>query len=166
MFPLRARTGGVMVRAGQTEAAVDLARIAGLYPAGVICEIMNEDGTMARVPELTKFAKKHGLLMITIADLIKYRMRTESLVKRVATAKLPTEYGDFHDSRVREPARQADARRAGLRRHRRRQGRAGPRALAVPDRRRAALDPLRLRRAARRGDAADRRRRAAACCCT
>ena len=96
MFPLRARTGGVMVRAGQTEAAVDLARIAGLYPAGVICEIMNEDGTMARVPELAKFARRHGLLMITIADLIKYRMRTESLVKRVATAKLPTEYGEFH----------------------------------------------------------------------
>jgi len=95
-FPLRSRNGGVMERAGQTEAAVDLARIAGLYPAGVICEIMNEDGTMARVPELTKFAKKHGLLMITIADLIKYRIRTESLVKRVATAKLPTEYGDFH----------------------------------------------------------------------
>jgi 3,4-dihydroxy 2-butanone 4-phosphate synthase/GTP cyclohydrolase II len=96
MFPLRSRIGGVMVRAGQTEAAVDLARIAGLYPAGVICEVMNEDGTMARVPELTKFARKHGLLMITIADLIKYRMRTESLVKRVATAKLPTTYGDFH----------------------------------------------------------------------
>jgi len=95
-FPLRSRSGGVMERAGQTEAAVDLARIAGLYPAGVICEIMNEDGTMARVPELTKFAKKHRLLMITIADLIKYRIRTESLVKRVATAKLPTEYGDFH----------------------------------------------------------------------
>ena len=74
-------TGGVLVRAGQTEAAVDLARIAGLYPAGVICEIMNEDGTMARVPQLTKFAKRHGLLMITIADLIKYRMRTESLVQ-------------------------------------------------------------------------------------
>jgi 3,4-dihydroxy 2-butanone 4-phosphate synthase/GTP cyclohydrolase II len=95
-FPLRSRGGGVIERAGQTEAAVDLARIAGLYPAGVICEIMNEDGTMARVPELTRFAKKHGLLMITIADLIKYRIRTESLVKRVATAKLPTEYGDFH----------------------------------------------------------------------
>jgi 3,4-dihydroxy 2-butanone 4-phosphate synthase/GTP cyclohydrolase II len=95
MFPLRSRIGGVMVRAGQTEAAVDLARIAGLYPAGVICEVMNEDGTMARVPELSKFAKKHGLLMITIADLIKYRMRTESLVKRVASAKLPTNYGDF-----------------------------------------------------------------------
>jgi len=95
MFPLRARKGGVMVRAGQTEAAVDLARIAGLNPAGVICEIMNDDGTMARVPQLSRFAKKHGLLMITIADLIKYRMRTEHLVVRVANAALPTDYGDF-----------------------------------------------------------------------
>ena len=95
MFPLRARDGGVMVRAGQTEAAVDLARIAGLYPAGVICEIMNEDGTMARVPELSKFAKKHGLLMITIADLIRHRMRTERLVKRIASAEMPTEHGLF-----------------------------------------------------------------------
>jgi 3,4-dihydroxy 2-butanone 4-phosphate synthase / GTP cyclohydrolase II len=94
-FPLRSRPGGVMVRAGQTEAAVDLARIAGLYPAGVICEIMNEDGTMARVPQLAKFAAKHKLLMITIADLIKYRTRTESLIKRVAAAKLPTEFGEF-----------------------------------------------------------------------
>jgi 3,4-dihydroxy 2-butanone 4-phosphate synthase/GTP cyclohydrolase II len=96
VFPLRARTGGVLVRSGHTEAAVDLARIAGLEPAGVICEIMNDDGTMARVPELTKFARKHGLLMITIADLIQYRMRTERLVKRAATAKLPTEFGAFH----------------------------------------------------------------------
>src|SRR5712691_299613 len=96
MFPLRSRPGGVLVRAGQTEAAVDLARIAGLYPAGVICEIMNEDGTMARVPQLAKFARRHGLLMISIAELIKYRMRTESLVRRIASAKLPTEYGDFH----------------------------------------------------------------------
>jgi len=95
MFPLRARPGGVMVRAGQTEAAVDLSRIAGLYPGGVICEIMNDDGTMARVPELTRFARKHGLPMITIADLIKYRIRTESLVKRAAIAKLPTRFGDF-----------------------------------------------------------------------
>jgi 3,4-dihydroxy 2-butanone 4-phosphate synthase/GTP cyclohydrolase II len=94
MFPLRSRTGGVLVRAGQTEAAVDLARIGGLYPAGVICEVMNEDGTMARVPELARFAKRHGMLMITIADLIKYRIRTESLVKRVASAKLPTRYAD------------------------------------------------------------------------
>jgi 3,4-dihydroxy 2-butanone 4-phosphate synthase/GTP cyclohydrolase II len=93
--PLRARDGGVMVRAGQTEAAVDLARMAGLYPAGVICEIMNEDGTMARVPELTKFARKHGLLIITIADLIQYRMQTERLVKRVASAALPTRHGAF-----------------------------------------------------------------------
>ncbi|HYS27527.1 MAG TPA: bifunctional 3,4-dihydroxy-2-butanone-4-phosphate synthase/GTP cyclohydrolase II [Vicinamibacterales bacterium] len=93
--PLRSRDGGVMVRAGQTEAAVDLARMAGLYPAGVICEIMNEDGTMARVPELTKFARKHAMPMITIADLIKYRMRTERLIKRAAHAQLPTEHGDF-----------------------------------------------------------------------
>ena len=95
LSPLRSRTGGVMVRAGQTEAAVDLARMSGLYPAGVICEIMNEDGTMARVPELAKFASKHDLLVITIADLINYRTRTESLVKRVATAKMPTEFGEF-----------------------------------------------------------------------
>src|SRR5437667_1212621 len=95
MFPLRSRTGGVMVRAGQTEAAVDLARMAGLYPAGVICEIMNEDGTMARVPELARFAKKHGVRMITIADLINYRTRTESLVRAVASAKMPTAFGEF-----------------------------------------------------------------------
>jgi 3,4-dihydroxy 2-butanone 4-phosphate synthase/GTP cyclohydrolase II len=96
--PLRARSGGVLVRAGQTEAAVDLARIAGMYPAGVICEIMNEDGTMARVPELTKFAKRHKLLMITVADLIRHRMRTEALVRRVATAALPTDHGEFRVS--------------------------------------------------------------------
>jgi 3,4-dihydroxy 2-butanone 4-phosphate synthase/GTP cyclohydrolase II len=95
MFPLRARTGGVMVRAGQTEAAVDLARIAGMYPAGVICEIMNEDGTMARVPELSRFARKHKLLMVTVADLINYRMRTESLIRRAAVAHLPTAFGEF-----------------------------------------------------------------------
>ena len=95
MFPLRARTGGVLVRAGQTEAAVDLARIAGLYPAGVICEIMNPDGTMSRVPELTRFARKHKLLMITVADLIQYRMRTEGLVRRIASAALPTDHGAF-----------------------------------------------------------------------
>jgi 3,4-dihydroxy 2-butanone 4-phosphate synthase / GTP cyclohydrolase II len=93
--PLRSRDGGVLVRAGQTEAAVDLARMSDLYPAGVICEIMNEDGTMARVPQLTKFAKKHGLLIITIADLIQYRMQTERLVKRVAHAELPTQHGAF-----------------------------------------------------------------------
>ena len=95
IFPLRARDGGVLVRAGQTEAAVDLARSAGLTPAAVICEIMNDDGTMARVPALSKFAKRHKLLMITIADLIRYRMRHEGLVTKVAEADLPTEHGPF-----------------------------------------------------------------------
>ena len=95
MFPLRAREGGVLVRAGQTEAAVDLARIAGLYPAGVICEIMNADGSMARVPQLTRFAARHRIPMITIADLITYRMRTERMVHRVGEAELPTRYGRF-----------------------------------------------------------------------
>ncbi|MBI4825557.1 MAG: bifunctional 3,4-dihydroxy-2-butanone-4-phosphate synthase/GTP cyclohydrolase II [Nitrospirae bacterium] len=92
-FPLRAQPGGVLQRAGQTEGSVDLARLAGLYPAGVICEIMNEDGTMARVPQLAKFAKKHKLKMVTIKDLIQYRMQNESLVTRIATAKIPTRYG-------------------------------------------------------------------------
>jgi 3,4-dihydroxy 2-butanone 4-phosphate synthase/GTP cyclohydrolase II len=95
MFPLRSRTGGVLARTGQTEASVDIARIAGLYPAGVICEVMNEDGTMARVPQLSRFAKRHGLLMVTVADLITYRMSNESLVRRVASAKMPTDFGDF-----------------------------------------------------------------------
>jgi 3,4-dihydroxy 2-butanone 4-phosphate synthase/GTP cyclohydrolase II len=95
IFPLRARSGGVLVRTGHTEAAVDLARIAGQVPAGVICEVMNEDGTMARVPDLAKFARRHKLMMITILDLIRYRMRTESLVRRVAQASLPTGHGDF-----------------------------------------------------------------------
>jgi len=95
MFPLRARPGGVLVRAGQTEAAVDLARIAGLCPAGVICEVMNEDGTMARVPHLREVAREHGLKMITVADLIRYRLRTELLVKKVAEADLPTRFGKF-----------------------------------------------------------------------
>ena len=95
VFPLRARRGGVLIRAGQTEAAVDLARIAGLRPAGVICEIMNDDGSMSRVGELHRFATAHGLKMITVADLIKYRLRTESFVKLVAEADLPTEFGTF-----------------------------------------------------------------------
>ena len=95
MFPLRAEPGGVLRRAGQTEAAVDLARIAGLYPAGVICEIMNEDGTMARVPQLQEFAIRHGLKMVNIADLIRYRLGTERFVKRVASPRLPTRYGEF-----------------------------------------------------------------------
>lgn len=95
VFPLRAKEGGVLRRAGHTEAAVDLARLAGLYPAGVICEIMNDDGTMARVPQLFQFAKKHGLKIITIADLIEYRRRTEKLIRRVVDTVLPTKYGKF-----------------------------------------------------------------------
>ncbi|SEH15191.1 bifunctional 3,4-dihydroxy-2-butanone-4-phosphate synthase/GTP cyclohydrolase II [Thermoleophilum album] len=95
VFPLKAKPGGVLERAGQTEAAVDLARLAGLTPAGVICEIMNDDGTMARVPDLERFCQRHGLKMITIADLIAYRRRHEKLVERVAEASLPTRYGEF-----------------------------------------------------------------------
>lgn len=92
-FPLKSQPGGVLQRAGQTEGSVDLARLAGLYPAGVICEIMNDDGTMARIPQLSKFAKKHKLKMVTIKDLIHYRMQNESLVTRLATSKIPTRYG-------------------------------------------------------------------------
>ncbi len=95
IFPLRSKEGGVLRRAGHTEAAVDLARMAGLYPAGVICEIMQEDGTMARIPELTEFARQHALKIITIADLIEYRRRTEKLIVRVDDARLPTRYGEF-----------------------------------------------------------------------
>ncbi len=96
VFPLRAKPGGVLQRAGQTEGSVDLARLAGLYPAGVICEIMNDDGTMSRVPELMEFAKLHQLKIVTIKDLIRYRTRTERFVHRVSVTKLPTEYGgDF-----------------------------------------------------------------------
>lgn len=95
VFPLRAQPGGVLSRAGHTEAAVDLARLAGLYPAGVLCEIMDEDGTMARVPRLRKLAKRFGLKMISVRDLIEYRSRTEILVKKVVTTSFPTKYGNF-----------------------------------------------------------------------
>jgi 3,4-dihydroxy 2-butanone 4-phosphate synthase/GTP cyclohydrolase II len=95
VFPLRARKGGVLVRAGQTEASVDLARMSGLIPAGVICEIMNEDGTMARVPDLVHFCKAHGLLMVTVADLIRYRLQHERYLHRIAEGKLPTAHGEF-----------------------------------------------------------------------
>jgi 3,4-dihydroxy 2-butanone 4-phosphate synthase/GTP cyclohydrolase II len=95
VFPLKAKPGGVLERTGQTEAAVDLARLAGLNPAGVICEVMNEDGTMARVPDLIPYCERHGLKMITVADLIAYRRRTEKLVERVVDTALPTEFGDF-----------------------------------------------------------------------
>jgi 3,4-dihydroxy 2-butanone 4-phosphate synthase/GTP cyclohydrolase II len=95
IFPIEYREGGVLVRAGHTEASVDLARLAGLYPAGVICEIMNEDGTMARVPELKEYVKKHHLKMVTIAALIDYRRRKEKLIERIAVVEMPTKYGEF-----------------------------------------------------------------------
>jgi len=96
VFPLRARPGGVLQRVGQTEASVDLARLAGLYPSGVICEILNPDGTMARQPELEAFARRHGLTFISVAQLVEYRLAKERLVHRVADARLPTRYGEFH----------------------------------------------------------------------
>src|SRR5436189_1943970 len=95
VFPLRARPGGVLQRAGQTEAAVDLARLAGLNPAGVVCEVMKDDGTMARVPDLVDYCARHDLKMITVEDLIEYRRRTEKLVERVTSVRLPTVEGDF-----------------------------------------------------------------------
>ena len=95
VFPLRAKDGGVLERTGHTEASVDLARLAGLIPAGVICEVMNEDGTMSRVPDLIPYAKQHGLKIITVADLISYRRRTENLIERVVSTNLPTAYGEF-----------------------------------------------------------------------
>jgi 3,4-dihydroxy 2-butanone 4-phosphate synthase / GTP cyclohydrolase II len=95
VFPLRAKPGGVLERIGQTEAAVDLARLAGLNPSGVVCEIMNDDGTMARVPDLVPYCRRHGLKMVTVADLVEYRRRHEQLVERGASVRLPTEYGEF-----------------------------------------------------------------------
>jgi 3,4-dihydroxy 2-butanone 4-phosphate synthase / GTP cyclohydrolase II len=95
IFPLKAKAGGVLERTGQTEAAVDLARLAGLNPAGVICEVMNDDGTMARVPDLERYCARHGLKMITVADLIAYRRRHDKLVERVVTTRLPTAFGEF-----------------------------------------------------------------------
>ena len=95
IFPLRARNGGVLMRAGQTEAAVDLARLAGLIPAGVVCEIMADDGTMARVPDLIPYCERHGIKLVTVADLIEYRRRHEKLVERMTTVQMPTAYGDF-----------------------------------------------------------------------
>jgi len=103
VFPLRARPGGVLQRSGQTEASVDLARLAGLVPAGVVCEVMNDDGTMARVPDLVRYCERHGLKMVTVADLIEYRRRVEKLVERVVSVRLPTDYGEFRAVAYREP---------------------------------------------------------------
>ena len=108
VFPLRARPGGVLQRVGQTEASVDLARLAGLVPAGVICEILNPDGTMARRPELTNIAAEHGLAFVTVAQLVAYRLRTERLVHRVAEARLPTEHGSFRIIGYRNDVDQAE----------------------------------------------------------
>ena len=102
VFPLRARNGGTLARAGQTEAAVDLARLAGLNPAGVVCEIMREDGTMARVPDLVEYSRRHGVKLVTVADLIEYRRRTEKLVERTTSVRLPTAHGDFQAIAFRE----------------------------------------------------------------
>src|SRR6185369_7984483 len=95
IFPLRSREGGVLVRAGQTEASVDLARLAGLSPAGVICEIMNEDGTMARVPQLVEYCRRHNLKMMSVAELIRYRLKHERFIRRVAEGSIKTEFGEF-----------------------------------------------------------------------
>src|SRR5215471_6681113 len=102
VFPLRARDGGVLVRAGQTESAVDLARLAGLDPSGVVCEIMNEDGTMARVPDLVPYCERHGLKLVTVSDLVEYRRRHEKLVMREIAVRLPTDYGEFQAIAFRE----------------------------------------------------------------
>jgi 3,4-dihydroxy 2-butanone 4-phosphate synthase/GTP cyclohydrolase II len=152
VFPLRARSGGVLVRTGHTEAAVDLARAAGLSPAGAICEVMRNDGTMARVPDLGKFARKHGLLMITIADLVRWRLRHEQLVQHAAAAKLPTEYGEFLVHAYESPT-------DGMTHVALVQGRHGARPLQVPDRRCLPFGTMRLRAATRDGDASDFSRR-------
>ncbi len=134
IFPLRAVDGGVLRRTGHTEASVDLARLAGLNPAGVIAEIVNEDGSMARLPELRRFADEHGLALVSIADLVTYRKRTETLVERVAEARLPTQVRRVPRGRLPEHGRRRRARRAGARRAGHRDWRAGPAALRVPHR--------------------------------
>ena len=166
IFPLRYSEGGVLKRAGHTEAAVDLARMAGCYPAGVLCEIVKDDGTMARVPDLVEFCEEHGLLMISIAQLIKYRRQNEKLVRRIAEARIPTDWGEFtcyvyesvldgeqHVAMVKGAVQgERDVHGAG--------------ALRVPHRRRVRLAALRLRRAARRRHGAHRRGGPRACSST
>ena len=153
----------MLERIGQTEAAVDLARLAGLNPSGVVCEIMNDDGTMARVPDLIPYCERHGLKMITVADLVEYRRRHEKLVERGASVRLPTEYGEFTAVAFREKLTGKTHVALVAGRGRRRRERARPRPLRVPHRRRLPLAALRLRRAARAGARPDRARGAAAC---
>ena len=162
MFPLRAKDGGVLERTGHTEASVDLARLAGLTPAGVICEVMNDDGTMARVPDLVPYCEKHGLKMITVADLIAYRRRTEKLVERVVATGAADLLRRLHRGRLPLAGRRQTPRGDGQGRRRRGRGRARPRPQRVPHRRRLPQHALRLRRAAGGGAGDDRGARAAA----
>ena len=146
VFPLRARKGGVLVRAGQTEASVDLARLAGLVPAGVICEIMNDDGTMARVPDLIEFCATHDLKMLTVAELIRYRMQHERYVHRVGEALIDTRYGEFRMIAYESEVDGGESHVALVRgdiEQRQRTG-AGAHALALPDGRCVRLHRLRL----------------------
>ena len=156
--PLKARPGGVLERTGHTEASVDLARLAGCIPAGVICEIMNEDGSMARVGDLQAYCFKHGLQMITIADLIAYRRRNDKLVERVVATRAADRVRRLRGRRLPLADRRQAPRRAGQGRRRGHRRRARARALRVPDRRRLPLAALRLRRAARVGAGHDRAR--------
>jgi 3,4-dihydroxy 2-butanone 4-phosphate synthase/GTP cyclohydrolase II len=163
--PAQGEAGGVLERVGHTEASVDLARLAGLIPAGVICEVMRDDGTMARVPDLEDYSERHGLKMVTIADLVAYRRRHDKLVERVVATSLPTVYGDFDavgyralvDGKHHVALVKGDVAASG---------RARARALRVPDRRRLPLAALRLRRAARVGAVDDRARGRGRACST
>ena len=158
IFPLKAKEGGVLERSGHTEAGVDLSRLAGLNPAGVICEILNEDGTMARVPDLERYSAEHDLKMVTVADLIAYRREKDKLVERVVEARLPDDLRRVRRGRLPLAGGREAPRGDGQGRRRRRRGRAGPGALGVPHRRRLPLAALRLRPAARGRAGADRER--------
>ena len=158
VFPLRAKPGGVLERTGQTEAAVDLARLAGLTPAGVVCEVMNDDGTMARVDDLIPYCERHDLKMITVADLVEYRRRTEKLVERDRAGAPPHRVRRVQRDRLPREAHGPAAPRPRARQRRRRRERARARPLRMSHRRRLPLAALRLRRTARPGAAADRRR--------
>ena len=160
VFPLRARPGGVLQRAGHTEAAVDLAQLARCRPIGVLCEILNDDGTMARLPQLKKFAKKHRLKICSIADLIQFRRTREKLVEQVEIVKLPTDYGDFDLHLYRSKTGRPASSGAGSRRRGRTEKYSRARPQRMPDRRRVRLAPLRLRAATASGHAAGGRGRA------
>ena len=158
MFPLRARKGGVLVRAGQTEASVDLARLAGMVPAGIICEIMRDDGTMARVPDLIEFCREHKMKMLTVAELIRYRMPHERYVHRVGEALIDTRFGEFRLIAYESEVDGGESHIALVRgdiEHSQTSG-AGTHARALPDGRRVRGDRVRLSRHARRRAAADR----------